>query len=112
MAITEKPGVGVEEEVGKEKKDTFLGIREASSVSQLSFSKQSNCRNSTPYRASLVAQMVKNSPANEETQDPSLGPEDPLEEGMATHSSYLAWKIPWTEETGGLQYTGVAKRHE
>ena len=56
-----------------------------------------------------MAQTVKNSPANEETQVPSLGPEDPLEEGMATHSSYLAWKIPWTEEPGGLQSTGVAK---
>ena len=60
----------------------------ASSVSQQSFPKQSNCRNSAPYR--VVAQTVKNSPANEETQVPSLGPEDPLEEGMATHSSYLA----------------------
>ena len=56
--------------------------------------------------------MVKNSPANEETQDPSLGPKDPPEAGVATHSSILAWKIPWTEEPGGLQYTGVAKRHE
>ena len=56
-----------------------------------------------------MAQTVKNSPANKETQVPSLGPEDSLEEGMATHSSYLAWKIPWAEEPGGLQSTGVAK---
>ena len=44
-----------------------------------------------------------------ETQFQFLGPEDSLEEGMATHSSYLAWKIPWAEEPGGLQSTGVAK---
>ena len=49
--------------------------------------------------------MVKNLLANagEETQVPSLGQEDPLEEGMATHSSVLAWRITWTEEPGGLQ---------
>ena len=53
-----------------------------------------------------MAQTVKNSPANKETQVPSLGPEDSLEEGMATHSSYLAWKIPWAEEPGGLEFMG------
>ena len=53
-------------------------------------------------RASLVAQMVKNSPAMQETWVPSLGQEEPLEKGMATHSNVLAWKIPWTEEPGGL----------
>ena len=42
----------------------------------------------------------------QETQVQSLGGEDPLEKEMATHSSILAWKIPWTEEPGGLQYTG------
>ena len=46
---------------------------------------------------------VKNLPAMQETWVPSLGWEDPLEEGMATHSSVLAWRIPWTEEPGGLQ---------
>ena len=45
----------------------------------------------------------------QETQVPSLGPEDPLEEGMATHSSILAWRIPWTEEPGGLQSKGVTE---
>ena len=50
--------------------------------------------------------MVKNLPAVWETQVPSLGWENPLEEGMATHSSILAWRIPWTEELGGLQSTG------
>ena len=56
--------------------------------------------------ASLVAEMVKNPPAMQETWVRSLGWEDPLEEGMATHSSMLAWRIPWTEEPGGLQSMG------
>ena len=46
---------------------------------------------------------VKNLPAMQEMQVGSLGRDDPLEEGMATHSSTLAWRIPWTEEPGGLQ---------
>ena len=50
-----------------------------------------------------MVQMVKNPPATWETQVQSLGGEDPLEEGMVTHSSILAWNIPWTEETDGLQ---------
>ena len=53
--------------------------------------------------ASLVAQLVKNLPAVQETRVQSLGWEDPLEKEMATHSSILAWKISWTEEPGGLQ---------
>ena len=53
--------------------------------------------------ASLVAQMVKNPPAMQETWVRSPGQEDPLENGIATHSSILAWRIPWTEEPGGLQ---------
>ena len=48
-----------------------------------------------------MAQIVKNLPAKWETWVQSLGQEDPLEEGMATHSSILAWRIPWTEEPGG-----------
>jgi len=56
--------------------------------------------------ASLVAQMVKNLLAMRETWVRSLGWEDPLEEGMATHSSILAWRIPWTEEPGGLLSMG------
>ena len=52
---------------------------------------------------SLVAQLVKNPPAVWETWVPSLGWEDPLETEKATHSSILAWRIPWTEELGGLQ---------
>ena len=53
-----------------------------------------------------VAQMVKNLPAMWETQVQSLGWEDPLEKGMAAHSSILAWRIPRTEEPEGLQSTG------
>ena len=55
-------------------------------------------------RSYLVSQRVKNLPATEETQIQSLGQEDPLEEEMATHSSIVAWRIPWTEEPGGLQF--------
>ena len=51
---------------------------------------------------SLVAQKVKNLPAMHETRVQSLGQKDPLEKGMATHSSILAWRNPWTEEPGGL----------
>ena len=55
---------------------------------------------------SLVAQLVKNLPAVQETQVQSLGQEDPLEKEMAIHSSILAWKIPWTEEPGRLRSMG------
>ena len=53
--------------------------------------------------------MVKNLPAMQKTGVQSLGWEDPLEKGTATHSSILAWRIPWTEEPGGLQYLGLQK---
>jgi len=53
-----------------------------------------------------VVQIVKNLPAMKETQVQSLVQEDPLEKGMATHSSILAWRIPWTDEPGGLQSMG------
>ena len=60
--------------------------------------------------------MLKNPPAMQELQEtwvPSLGLEDPLEEGMATHSSILAWRISWTEEPGGLQSVGSQRvRHD
>ena len=63
--------------------------------------------------SSLVAQMVKNLPAMQETQVQSLGWEDPLEKGMTTHSSILAWRIPRTEEPGGLESTGLQRvRHD
>ena len=54
-----------------------------------------------------MAQMVKNLPAIQETQVQFLGREDPLEEGMAAHSSILAWRIPWTEEPGGILSIGL-----
>ena len=53
-------------------------------------------------RASLVAQLVKNLPAMQETRVRSLGQKAPLEKGIVTHSTTLAWRIPWTEEPGGL----------
>ena len=57
-------------------------------------------------KSSLVAQIVKNLPALRETRVQSLGQEDPLEKETATHSSILAWRIPWTEEPGELQSMG------
>ena len=56
---------------------------------------------------SLVAQTIKNLPALQETWVRSLGQEDPLEKEMATHSSILAWRIPWSEEPGRLQSMGL-----
>ena len=60
------------------------------------------CLGYLPLRASLGAQTVKNLRGMQETQVRSLGREDPLGKGMATHSSILGWRIPWTEEPGGL----------
>ena len=57
----------------------------------------------------LVAQMVRSLPAMQETRVESLREEDPLEKGMATHSSILAWRIPWTEKPGGLHSTGLQR---
>ena len=59
--------------------------------------------------SSLAAQLVKNLRVMQKTQVGSLGWEDPLQKGMATHSSILAWRIPWTEEPGRLQSMGVTK---
>ena len=61
------------------------------------------------HGASLVAQLVKNLPAVQETWVQSLGWDDPLEKGMATHSSILARRIPWTEEPGRLQSMGLQR---
>ena len=58
------------------------------------------------YQDSLVAQRVKHLPAMQETWVQSLGQKDPLKEGKATHSSILAWIMPWTEAPGGLQPIG------
>ena len=61
------------------------------------------------WRAFLVAYMVKNLPAMQETHVRSLGQEDPLEKGLATYSSSLSWRIPWTEEPGRLQSMGLQR---
>ena len=61
------------------------------------------------FSASNVAQRVKRLPEMQETWVRSLGGEDPLEKEMATHSSILAWKIPWTEEPGRLQSMGLQR---
>ena len=61
---------------------------------------------SQAHLASLAAQTVKNPPVVLETRVLSLGQEDPLEKGTVTHSSILGWRIPWTEEPGGLQFMG------
>ena len=58
------------------------------------------------YRVSFIAQSVKNLPAMQEKWVPSLGWEDPLEKEMSTHSGILTWKVPWTEEPGGLHSMG------
>ena len=64
------------------------------------------CGRLTITGASPGAQIVKNLPAEQETQAQSLGRKDPLEKGLATHSCILVWEIPWIEETGRLQSTG------
>ena len=64
-------------------------------------------------KQSLAAQIVKNLLSTQETWVGSLGQEDPLEKGMATHSSILAWRIPWAEESGELQSVGLQRvRHD
>ena len=74
----------------------FLGFPGGSVVKK---KKKSTCQRK---RTSLVAQMVKGLPTMQETQVQSLGRDDPLEKEMATHSSTVAWKIPWMEEHGRL----------
>ena len=68
------------------------------------------------FGACLMAQLIKNLPAKRETPEAwvqSLGQEDPLQKGMATHSTILAWRIPWTEEPSGLQSLGSQRvRHD
>ena len=68
-----------------------------------------NAESWTLPQASQVALVVKNPPEMRETWVQSLGWEDPLEEGMTIHASILAWRIPWTEEPGGLQSIGLQR---
>ena len=81
------------------------GIEEAKGING---TVEGDTRGSLPcfFWASLMAQRVKSLPAMQETWVRSLGQEDPLEKGMATHSSILVWRIPWAEETGGLKSMG------
>ena len=70
-------------------------------------------KNLKKHWALLVAQTIKNLAAVQETWIRSLGQEDPLDEGMATHFCILAWRIPWTEEAGGLWSIGLHRvRHD
>ena len=93
------------------KESTFI-----SSLRDISQSPKANeqlSKYSLCTQASLVAQLVKNPPVMQETWVRSLGWEDPLEKGKAAHSSILAWRIPWTEEPGGLQPVGSQRiRHD
>ena len=75
-------------------------------ILKISFKKSWYLLSQTMHQASLVVQRVKHLPTMRETRVWSLGPEDPLEKEMATHSSTLAWKIPWTEKPGRLQPMG------
>ena len=91
----------------------MLSFKSAFSLSSFTFIKRLFSSSPSAIGASLVAQMVKCLPAMWETQVRSLGQEDPLEKGMVTHSSTLAWKIPWTEGPGRLQSIGSQRvRHD
>ena len=80
---------------------------------QMNIKNEYLCLGIGAYQTLQVAQTVKNLPAMQETWVQSLGQEDPLEKGMATHSSILAWIIPWTLEPGGLQSMGSQRiRHD
>ena len=78
--------------------------------SQISINTWHLANSSVLQLALLVVQTVKNLPAMQETRVQSLGWKDPLEKGMATHSSILAWKIPWAEELGRLRSMGLQSR--
>ena len=86
--------------------EVFVALQKQVHVDSPRFS-----RDSVKTQLSLAAQTVKNLPAMPETWVWSPGQKDPLKKGMAIHSSILAWRIPWTEEPGGLQSMGVAKNY-
>ena len=93
--------------------DAVLGSRDGSLAGTALKAPRCDCLHVSvhpvPCGASLVAQMVKSPPAKQETWVPSLGQEDPLEKGVATHSYTPAWKSPRTEEPGGLQSVGLQR---
>ena len=99
---------------GSEGKESACSMGDLGSIP--GFGRSPGRRHVTPLQyswVSLVAQTVKNPPAMWETQVQSLGQETPLEEGMAPHSSVLAWRIPRTEQSGGLQSMGSQRvRHD
>ena len=103
---------------GEKKWKTYIKVTRVSQATQnlkkyinsISVKNTSTCIQE--YWASLVAHTVKNLPAIQETRVQLLGQEDPLEKGVATHSSILAWKIPQTEEPGGLQSMGSRVEHD
>ena len=99
---------------GSAGKESTYNAGDPSSIPRLGRSPGGGHGNRFQYSwASLVAQTVKNLPEMWETWIQSLGWEDPLEKGMATHSSILAWEIPWTEEPGQLQSMGSQRvRHD
>ena len=78
-------------------------------VSHDSVTKHNTAQHKTEFGASLVAQMIKSLPAMQETPVRSLGQEDALERGMATHSSILAWRYPWAEDPCRLQSMGLQR---
>ena len=81
----------------------FMGSQESDMTEWLKNNNNNGYNTPLIARASLVTQTVKNLPEMQKTWVRSLSQEDALEKGMATHSSILAWRIPWTEEPGGLQ---------
>ena len=89
--------------MGFSKQEYWSGVPLPSPMELITFGNSSSFPST---RASLIAQLVKNPPAVQETQVQFLGQEDPLEKGIGTHSNILAWKIPWTEELGRLQSMG------
>ena len=88
-----------------EKRRQNLGVNNIEEYSRTEGHEFSGYKKS-PLGFSIRASTVKNLPAMQETGVQALGWEDPLEKGMATHSSIPAWRIPWTEEPGGLQSMG------
>ena len=80
----------------------FLQTSDVKAYRNVIFNHKYICLSSLIIWGFPVAQMVKNLPVIQETQVQFLGQEDPLEKGMATHSSTLAWRLPWTKEPGGL----------
>ena len=100
------PGSGTSPEEGKGYPLQYSGLENSMDCIAHRVAKSQTRLSNFHFHFSLVSQTLKNPPAVQETWVQSLGWEDPLEEGMATHSSIPAWRSPWTEEPGGLQSMG------